>query len=143
MTLWNKTNLYWSWMKKKFKFYLQIYSMHFRKGIHNFQSNSLILRKGWNIWKLIEAHCKKIVMLECDCKQVHVIKYYRVDTYNISRIKIIYYRKPLAKSQSENRTANTCTSLRIIAMCCLFSYSTFITNNIIKYHYIKLFLSFI
>lgn len=128
---------------KKFKFYLQIYSMHFRKGIHNFQSNSLILRKGWNIWKLIEAHCKKIVMLECDCKQVHVMKYYRVDTYNISRIKIIYYRKPLAKSQSENRTANTCTSLRIIAMCCLFSYSTFITNNIIKYHYIKLFLSFI
>lgn len=129
--------------EKKFKFYLQIYSMHFRKGIHNFQSNSLILRKGWNIWKLIEAHCKKIVMLECDCKQVHVMKYYRVDTYNISRIKIIYYRKPLAKSQSENRTANTCTSLRIIAMCCLFSYSTFITNNIIKYHYIKLFLSFI
>lgn len=129
--------------EKKFKFYLQIYSMHFRKSIHNFQSNSLILRKGWNIWKLIEAHCKKIVMLECDCKQVHVMKYYRVDTYNISRIKIIYYRKPLAKSQSENRTANTCTSLRIIAMCCLFSYSTFITNNIIKYHYIKLFLSFI
>lgn len=129
--------------EKKFKFYLQIYSMHFRKGIHNFQSNSLILRKGWNIWKLIEAHCKKIVMLECDCKQVHVMKYYRVDTYNISRIKIIYYRKPLAKSQSENRTTNTCTSLRIIAMCCLFSYSTFITNNIIKYHYIKLFLSFI
>lgn len=129
--------------EKKFKFYLQIYSMHFRKGIHNFQSNSLILRKGWNIWKLIEAHCKKIVMLECDCKQVHVMKYYRVDTYNISRIKIIYYRKPLAKNQSENRTANTCTSLRIIAMCCLFSYSTFITNNIIKYHYIKLFLSFI
>lgn len=129
--------------EKKFKFYFQIYSMHFRKGIHNFQSNSLILRKGWNIWKLIEAHCKKIVMLECDCKQVHVMKYYRVDTYNISRIKIIYYRKPLAKSQSENRTANTCTSLRIIAMCCLFSYSTFITNNIIKYHYIKLFLSFI
>lgn len=93
--------------------------------------------------ELIEAHCKKIVMLECDCKQVHVMKYYRVDTYNISRIKIIYYRKPLAKSQSKNRTANTCTSLRIIAMCCLFSYSTFITNNIIKYHYIKLFLSFI
>lgn len=129
--------------EKRFKFYLQIYSMHFRKGIHNFKSNSWILRKGWNIWKLIEAHCKKIVMLECDCKQVHVMKYYRVDTYNISRIKIIYYRKPLAKSQSENRTANTCTSLRIIAMCCLFSYSTFITNNIIKYHYIKLFLSFI
>lgn len=71
--------------------------------------------------ELNEAHCKQIVMLECDCKQVHVMKYYRVDTHNISRIKIIYYRKPLAKSQSKNRTANTCTSLQIIAICCLLS----------------------
>lgn len=146
ITLRNKTNLFWSWMKKDSNSICRFIQCILEKV-------STILKATLDVdssgkgetfeMELIEAHCKTIEMLECDCEQVHVMKYYRVDTYNISRIKIIYYRKPLAKSQSENRTANTCTSLRIIAMCCLFSYSTFITNNIIKYHYIKLFLSFI
>lgn len=142
ITLWNKTNLFWSWIKKDSNFFSRFIQCILEKVSTILKATLDSSGKGETFeMELIEAHCKTIDMLECDCEQVHVMKYYRVDTHTISRIKIIYYSKPLAKSQSKNRTANTYTSLRIhgiIAICRLLSYSTFIMNNIIKYHYIKL-----